>query len=167
MKAVARSELISEPYWHINQIVLFTFLHEFLSHDSWSQVSLKCLRSHKSQAQLLPFPPPSPRKRERIQSGWLPHHRRRPMGSRPSHRSIISPNMQWAAAWFVGAASLQRIPSASHLSPLQPANSLTISLKVKSRCMQAVSAASGDPRDWFCFCGRFDSFGLLSSDSSF
>lgn len=90
--------------WHMASTnPVFTLLSASPSLDSRSQINLKCLPSHKSQALPLPFPPPSPTETQWTQSSWLPHHRWRPMGSRPSRSSIISLNMWWAAVWFVDA----------------------------------------------------------------
>lgn len=68
-----------------------------------------------------PAPSAVPAETQRTRSSRLPHRRRHPMGSRPSRSSITSLNMQRAAAWFVDAPSVRRIPSAAaeafHLGP--------------------------------------------------
>lgn len=128
---------------------VFTFLSVSPSPDSRSQINLECLPLHKSQALLLLHPHRNTVNPEQLTSS-----------SRAGTRWDRDLPRAQLSAWICNelrcdlsmrsqyGESPRLLPRLSP-QPLSPANSLTISLKVKSSCMPTVSAPYGDLRYGF------------------
>ncbi len=151
MKAVSYFDILPYPYWHTgSNSPVFTFLPMSPSLDSKSQINLKCLPLHKSQAQLLPFLPPSPQKHSepRAADFLITVGTRWDRDLPEAQLSIwICNELQYDLSMRPQYGESPRLLPSRFTSAPQLASSLTISFKVKSSRMPTVTAPYGDLRN--------------------